>query len=285
MKGDSVIEKLGSFRGGKSLGIWLTESITTESTCDLMSDTSDAMPAESSEHTLSVCELKLDTEAFDPTTPQLKKTLLELLDMEGQSTIERLHGWYGANNLGIWFVKDSCLEQDLIIKQVSLRYGEGDKLLAVASNYPSIVQDRSLAFPTKIVHCSVDGEVVHELIVTPKVQAEEFTDFIGEKWYSTQPNAKHEIFRAMEQLGRQLKEFHIRYSGAQHGDFQPSNVFYDRSANVFTFIDLADVATPINSDKDVQTFQKSLSAFAAATYGPQFARQSQASFARGYASL
>jgi tRNA A-37 threonylcarbamoyl transferase component Bud32 len=161
--------------------------------------------------------------------------------------------------------------------------------MSLVSKYPSVAQDAGLAFPTKIVRCSVNGESLHDLIVMPKAKGEDFSVFIGEKWYSGinsgQPDGKNEVFRAMEQLGRQLKEFHVRYGGAQHGDFQPSNVFYDRNANAFTFIDLANMGGKFKADHDVQQFNRVISSFGAATYGPAFVQQSQSSFGRGYASL
>jgi tRNA A-37 threonylcarbamoyl transferase component Bud32 len=145
--------------------------------------------------------------------------------------------------------------------------------MSLASKYPSVAQDKGLAFPTKIVRCSVNGAVQHELVVMPKVKGEDFSVFMGERWWSGQPNAKNEVFRAMEQLGRQLKEFHVRYGGAQHGDFQPSNVFYDRNANAFTFIDLANMGGKFKADHDVQQFNRAVSGFGA-TYGPAFVQQS-----------
>jgi tRNA A-37 threonylcarbamoyl transferase component Bud32 len=160
--------------------------------------------------------------------------------------------------------------------------------MSLVSKYPSVAQDKGLAFPTKIVRCSVNGESLHDLIVMPKVKGEDFSIFIGEKWYSGinsgQPDGKNEVFRAMEQLGRQLKEFHIRYGDAQHGDFQPSNVFYDKNANAFTFIDLADMGPQVKLENDVQQFKKSVNTFGY-TYGAEFEQQSLSCFGRGYASL
>jgi tRNA A-37 threonylcarbamoyl transferase component Bud32 len=156
--------------------------------------------------------------------------------------------------------------------------------MSLASKYPSVAQDKGLAFPTKIVRCSVNGAVQHELVVMPKVKGEDFSVFMGERWWSGQPNAKNEVFRAMEQLGRQLKEFHIRYGDAQHGDFQPSNVFYDKNANAFTFIDLADMGPQVKLDNDVQQFKKSVNLLGY-TYGSEFEQQSLSCFGRGYASL
>jgi hypothetical protein len=242
---------------------------------------------------LEVCELKLDKEPLDLTEPQQKKRLFELMNVEATSTIEKLGGIRGGQNLGIWLVRDSCdapqnSTRDLIVKVVNLRSGlrsgEGERFLALASNYPNIMEDTSLAFPTKIVRCSVGDEIVQELIVIPKVQGESFSDFIGKLWWSKDANAKSDVFRAMKLLGRQLREFHTCYDGAQHGDFQPGNIFYDRSTNAFTFIDLADVGPQFTRDNDVQHFHKALSNFSVA-YGPVFEQQSRSCFDHGYNNL
>jgi len=99
---------------------------------------------------------------------------------------------------------------------------------------------------------------------------------IGLKWYANQGS---EVMRIFEQLGGFLADFHLRYGHKQHGDFQPSNIWYDDTTGSFTLLDVSDIGPQIQSD--VEHFSDSIRMFSQA-YGPQFETEGLQHFMTGY---
>lgn len=242
-----------------------------------------------SRSTLNVCQMEISHLDFDPTHPSVRARLLRLLNVGFSSTIRALDGSRGGQNNGIWSITDSSLgpeddAQELILKLVKPEAGEGEKLLKLASKYPDIIEDRSLAFPFRIVNCvGTSQSTLYQLIVMRKVPGVPFQDYIGQKWWSRSPRDHDDLFRVTMKLGQKLAQFHERYDGAQHGDFSASNIFYDEASDMISFIDLADIGPQDILKNDADHFIKCMEIVSAA-YGAAFKDQTQRYFSSGYTS-
>jgi len=113
----------------------------------------------------------------------------------------------------------------------------------------------------------------------PKVRGERLAEWIARKFYNKQVPLMMQVF---ERVGGKLAEFHSRYGNAQHGDFQPSNIFYDEERGDIRFIDIGGMDVP-TTETDVQHFVRSLELLAE-TYGKQLVHQGRRSFEQGYRS-
>merc|ERR1712178_150946 len=90
------------------------------------------------------------------------------------------------------------------------------------------------------------------------------------------------LMQIMEKVGTCLAEFHQKHNNSQHGDFQPSNIFYDETDGSIAFIDLVGIG-PEGAclDNDVEHFLQSLNLISRA-YGPKFLEDAQTHFRSGY---
>lgn len=191
----------------------------------------------------SVEDLQYTTPEFDPTALRCKLQLAAKLGLNQTARIEALRGHSGGLNQGMWTLCEGS--QVLILKLVRSRRHhpaiptETENFLKLAKDYPSLVHDTDLAFPMKIFHCrGPAGNSNHDLIVMHKAPGETFTNIINRKAYCRQ---LAELMDHFEALGHFLASFHNMY-GLQHGDFQPSNVFFDEATGRFTMIDIADLS-------------------------------------------
>merc|ERR1740120_568334 len=71
------------------------------------------------------------------------------------------------------------------------------------------------------------------------------------------------------------------YGNAQHGDFQPSNIFWDEESGQLALIDVGGMGIP-TTESDVDHFSKAMR-LPAESYGMQFAADAVRHFQQGYA--
>merc|ERR1719162_1373158 len=99
---------------------------------------------------------------------------------------------------------------------------EAEKLLRLASDHPSIINDAGLAFPVKMFRCGAAGKRF-ELIVMRQVPGSLLSELIATMLgVSRSDNKMAKLMQVFEQLGRFLADFQMRYRNKQHNDFQPS---------------------------------------------------------------
>jgi hypothetical protein len=221
---------------------------------------------------------------FDLKQPSLQEQLLSKLSklkISPKSAIEELQQ-HGGLNQGVWTVKNAAGEQpqELVLNLVRGDRKEGEQFVQLSRRQPSLMHDPVLAFPVMIIHCICNGETQqqYDLIAMPKVQGESLSSVIGKMWWRQQ---SQELMRIIEKVGACIAEFHQKYNN-QHGDFQPSNIYYDEACGAVTFIDLVGIAPEGScTDNDVQHFLTSLTLMAKA-YGPKFLEDSQSHFMSGY---
>jgi hypothetical protein len=212
----------------------------------------------------------------------LKIEIFTKLGLPRSSTIELLSGNCGGQNLGVWLIKDATSQTTLVLKLVRSagQHGasEAAKLKRLAQKHPSLATDSAVAFPFKILSC-VDqcGNRSHDFIAMRKAAGAIVGDVIGQKW-STGRTA--ETMKMLRELGSFLARFHRRYGRDQHGDFQPSNVFFDSSSGSFTLIDVADLGQS-KTEGDVAHFVQSLRLVSSA-YGEKFYIEGRRHFEEGY---
>lgn len=191
----------------------------------------------------------------------------------------------GGMNLGMWTVCDSS--QALMLKLVSSQRHhpmiptEAESFLKLAKDYPNLVHDRELAFPVKIFRCKGPvGRATRDLIVMHKAPGEVFTDVINRKWTERRVS---ELMQDFEALGSFLANFHHKH-GLQHGDCQPSNIFYDEATRQFTMLDIADLSSESSSkvsESDVEHFCKGVRLLARC-HGDQLHSEGVLRFKAGY---
>jgi len=155
---------------------------------------------------------------------------------------------------------------------------EAENCLKISREHPSVINDPVVAFPLKIFSClDPGGAKRYDLLVMRRVRGERFAELIARKWYGKQ--IPH-LFRIMEELGACLGGFHSRY-GVQHGDFQPSNIFYDEETGAVALIDVGGMGVP-TTESDVEHFAKSLRLLSD-VYGTRLSTEGLRHFERGYA--
>jgi len=233
-------------------------------------------------HDLQIGELFAEL----PDLELLKSQLFRTLGVGQNSSIEELAENRGGLNEGVWILRDSAgrgedADRCLIMKVVSGQRGEADKFLRLSQRYPSIVDDRCLAFPTAVFRCmGQDGSRLYDVIVMRKARGSPLPLVIASKWHS---GRSAEIPRILELVGGSLADFHSRYVEAQHADFQASNVFYDEATGGVTIIDAAEMGRTVR-ESDVERFCKSLHLIASApgSYGQQYAAEGARQFRSGY---
>jgi len=203
-------------------------------------------------------DLQYDTVDFDPAGLRCKHQLTGKLGLSSNARIETLSGNTGGLNQGMWTMSDSAKTLMLKLVRAQRRHPsmptETEKFMKLARECPNLVHDRDLSFPSKIFRCrGPSGHNTHDLIVMFKAPGQSFTNVINNKCCTRQIPELMEIFEA---LGSFLANIHNKY-GLRHGDFQPSNVFYDEATRHFTMIDIADFAPPGNfgvQESDVEHF-------------------------------
>lgn len=229
-----------------------------------------------------VFEFQIGDQAFDPTTESVKTQLLSKLQISGPVAIDVLPNAGGLNS-GMWTLR-SASREDLILKLVSASKAEGDMLLNLHRSHPAIIQDPSLSFPVQIFQClGSDGRKRYDLFIMEKAHGESLADYIGKQWWVHGPAP---VMRVLKQVGRSLRDFHTRYHKSQHGDFQPSNIFYDEAADKITLIDIAGMGAPTHHT-DKEHFHEALKLIAPAyeLFGAKFLIDASQAFEEGYSQI
>jgi len=224
----------------------------------------------------------------DPSLEPLKSQLLAKLCRNASTTVTPMGGFCGGMNEGLWWVENDTT-QTLVLKLVrGKRTGaftglpsEVEKFVAVHKAFPSIATDAQLAFPVKMFNCIGPSGHLHDIIAMPMVEGERLSDWMAMKWYAGQ---KAPVFTAFEQLGVFLKRFHRDYNMFQHGDFQPSNIFYEEQSGRFALVDIADMALMSqHSESDGAHFVAALKIMSSG-YGAEFFEVGKQRFEAAYAN-
>jgi serine/threonine protein kinase len=225
-------------------------------------------------------DLQVGMAGGDPSQEPLRSQILAKLGLPQQARIERLSNNSGGLNAGVWVVEGSLVLK-LVQSQCAHRVSEAERFAKLSREQPSIANDPTLAFPVKVFRCIGHGGAhSHDLIVMRKVRGQPLGDVIALKRGSGQ---LQDVMRILRQLGSFLSRFHRSYHNKQHGDFQPSNVFYDETSGAFTMIDIADLGSTLHSEGDVSHFCKSLQLLSH-SYGQQFYIEGKRNFEEGYRS-
>lgn len=242
---------------------------------------------------LEAATLHITAQSFDPLSPSVRAQLLALLGLGPGAVIEEMKGFKGGLNEGVWFANDRARPAlgvsgpgtELVLKLVrgtridQNLLTEAENFQKIAREHPMATSDAALAFPLRVVAVvGPGGARRHDLIVMRKVRGERLAEVIARKWYRGEVS---QIMRLLERLGTCLGEFHTRYSGVQHGDFQPSNIIYDDERDALVMIDVGGMGVP-TMQGDVAHFCKSLRLLAEA-YGTGLANDGTRRFEQGYA--
>lgn len=195
---------------------------------------------------MTMSELPMQTDVFDPSCPILKAHLLQYLGMSRSATIESLQDNSGAFNDGVWVVAD-VENTGLVLKLVphkrspATRKTDAEKYMELSARLPGLATDPSLSFPIQIFMLRGPSGVKKDLIVMRKAAGLQITQHLYHKFHGGQTDELQTIFK---DFGIFLRGVHKTYAfngkSMQHGDCQPSNVFYDESSERFTMIDIAD---------------------------------------------
>mmetsp|Transcript_112952 Transcript_112952/g.364655 ORF Transcript_112952/g.364655 Transcript_112952/m.364655 type:complete len:737 (-) Transcript_112952:280-2490(-) len=238
---------------------------------------------------LEAGELPMGAGPFDPSSEATMARLSQRLGLS-EPTVEEMQGFRGGLNEGVWFLGGSIGaaagggHEEFVLKLVrccriaSNILTEAENCLKIYREHPAVARDPTLAFPLKIFSC-VDsaGTKRHDLLVMRKVRGERFAELIARKWYG---NQVAQLLQTMERLGACLGEFHSRYK-VQHGDFQPSNIFYDEETEAVALIDVGGMGVP-TTESDVEHFSRALRLLSD-VYGARLASDGLRHFERGYA--
>lgn len=238
---------------------------------------------------LELRELRVTAGSFNPVHGSVHAQLVQHLNLPANAHVEEMQGFRGGLNEGVWFMSDSRratgVREELVLKLVrghritATILTEAENFLRMSQDHPGIIKDPSVAFPFMIFSCVTEtGGKQHDLIVMRKVAGSRLAELIAHKWYGHQVPQLMHIF---ERVGEVLGEFHCRYKNSQHGDFQPSNIFYDDDRGEVTMIDVGGMGVP-TTETDTQHFAKSLKMLSDA-YGAQLATDGLRFFEQGYA--
>jgi hypothetical protein len=243
---------------------------------------------------MTIENLKLDVDGFDPGRPWQTSTLLEKLGLPLTATIETTPDSGGCFNDGIWTV--SCAEYtDIILKRVPHQNGvnrPSDTKLYVElqKQIPGLVSEYALSFPLKIFRLSgPTGTRCKDLIVMRRAMGMQLTQHMFHKSIGMGQDPAswklQELLEIFSKFGAFMHTIHRVYKERQHGDCQPSNVFYDEQTEQFTLIDVADFGygpyLAAGGEDDVQHFVdgiKSLSQW----YGSSLIADCEKHFRMGY---
>lgn len=222
----------------------------------------------------------------DPSVPPMRQKVCAALGVSESARIEIMQGFLGGQNQGMWALQDGA--RTLIIKLVDARRKhrslptEAEQFSKLAQQHPAIRTDPALAFPIKVFCCrDIAGARHHDLIVMHRAPGRCFAETIAQKWHSRQVPQLLQLFEA---LGRFLGNIHNRYQ-SQHGDFQPSNIFYDDNSGHFTLIDVGGMeSASLNSDGDVEHFGEALRMLARGLQTQELFTDGNRYFQTGYAA-
>lgn len=202
----------------------------------------------SSTTVLGIEDFRMDRDDFDLERAQLRANLLGKLGLLESVSIEKLdEGNSGAFNDGIWIISDGT-SPGLVLKLVphfrlrATRKTDTEKYVDLQRMCPNIVTELSLAFPLRIFHLSGPGGFRNkDLIVMRQAAGLQLTQHLYHKFHAGQVA---ELLNIFKEFGKFMRTIHRVYrvggKSMQHGDCQPSNVFYDEPSGLFTLVDVAD---------------------------------------------
>ncbi|CAJ1373075.1 unnamed protein product [Effrenium voratum] len=196
---------------------------------------------------------------FDPQLPEVRQQLLAQLQLRPNSRIQEMGGFAGGLNQGIWIVTSG--NQKLVLKQVRCQriasniLTEAENFVRIVKDHPEISRDPLIAFPVKLLSCIGPEGKFSDVICMKKSPGERLCEFVAAKFYAKQMVL---LQRALQQVGQALARFHQRYE-EQHGDFQPSNIYYQEKTGVVTFIDVGGMGVPTMGN-DVDHFHQCMRA-------------------------
>ncbi|OLP93719.1 hypothetical protein AK812_SmicGene24355 [Symbiodinium microadriaticum] len=160
---------------------------------------------------------------------------------------QAMSGFKGGLNLGIWLVSGGA---ELVLKQVrcarvaSNVLTEAENFIRVVKEHPEtfrpqisrITQDPAVAFPVflgfffNMDSGGADRRPVSDVIVMKKSRGERLCEYVATKFYAS-------WLEGLCEPGAAALRSHGGYGNQQHGDFQPSNIYYDESTASVSFID------------------------------------------------
>jgi hypothetical protein len=228
-------------------------------------------------------EICLDSLASGvPSVQELLAKLRPKLDVSESARIEKQCS--GGQNKGTWVLRDGV--RTLVLKLVEGQRKhpavptEAEVFGTLFREHPQMRSDSSLAFPLKVFHFR-DAQAVRrcDLIVMKKAPGLPLAELISTKMSYQQVGQLMQIFEA---LGRFLAGVHNRYN-LQHGDFQPSNIFYDETSGNFTLIDVGGMYGKLLKT-DVEHFSESLSMLAKGLNTPSLSTEGMRRLKTGYAT-
>merc|ERR1719253_1236864 len=153
----------------------------------------------------------------------------------------------GGFNNGVWnLTHDGTLGVVLKLVDGTRRHAavptDTEKFLKLFKMAPHIVREFSIAFPVKIYSLrGPAGSLNQDLIIMRRASGLQLTQLLYLKFHSNEFDDLNRVFR---EFGEYMFTIHRIYQGMQHGDCQPSNVFYDSINGFFTLIDVADMGWP-----------------------------------------
>jgi len=233
-------------------------------------------------------ELRLDGYQFDPFNPRTRSLLQARLGFAENSTIEASEDNSGSFNLGVWnvFSKET---NGLVLKLVDnnrrhhTRATDAEKFEKFRRQCPNLVGEFSMSFPVYIFQLrAANGQRQKDLIVMRKAPGLQLTHILFHKYHA---NELTDLLRIFKEFGSFMATIHRVYQGMQHGDCQPSNVFYDKFNGFFTLIDIADFGygpfIAEGGENDVEHFISGLKTLAR-WYGQKVISDAERQFREGY---
>lgn len=231
-------------------------------------------------------ELLIGAGPFSPAQEPFRTQLLVKLGMQFNTHVEEMEGFGSGLKEGIWLARGTTQEHTLVLKLVSCDRitanipTEAENCIKIHREHPGVATDSTIAFPFKIFSCvGLDGAKRYDLLVMKKVRGTCLAELIAEKWHG---NQIPQLCQIMERLGERLAEFHASYGNSQHGNLEPSNIFYDEVTDTVSFIDLVGMGIQI-MENDVEHFSKSIR-FLGQEYGIRLTIQGVCHFKQGYSA-
>jgi len=219
---------------------------------------------------MTVEDMWIDLDEFDITCRDLRLQLLTKLGFKEHGDLEALRDSTGACKNGVWHLS-TIDSPGLVLKLVetcenqSVSIMDVERFAKIQARFPEIVKELAFAFPVKILQLRGPlGNRLKDLIVMRRAPGESLELIIHRKAQAGEIAA---IFDILRQFGTFLRTVHQVYNGMQHGNCQPSKVFYDEKCKNFTLIDVVDLGFGPN---DVDEFAAALNTLSG-NYGSELA--------------
>ena len=209
-----------------------------------------------------------------------KAEIFSLLGLPGNWGMTRMEGFTGGQNEGIWFVSNGsdkvyCLKIVGSRRKFASVPSECENYVELLNRFPAITRDKNLTFPIRILSMSDQFDI----FVMPVARGGRMAELIS-RILLCDDESRSQLRSLFIAVGSELRRFHAKYSGTQHGDLQTSNIYVDSNAGV-CFIDVGGMGMKGLGKSDVEYFLESINLLAR-TYGAEFERVATASFVQGY---